>query len=405
MRASARLAATCARLLRATQGGRRPGPPHCWTGLVIGPAGIYLNVKDLPVAEPVVTPVAVIGMACRLPGGIESPEQLWQAVLSGQDLITEIPSDRWDGDEHYDAERGVPGRSVSRCGGFLDDVAGFDAAFFGIGEREATAIDPQHRLLLETAWEAVEHAGIVPTSLVGTATGVFVGLSHDDYTVLTRDAGALDQAYSFTGTPFSMASGRISYTLGVRGPSMTVDTACSTGLLTVHLACRSLNEGESELALAGAAMVMLTPSVTASASAQGMLSPNGRCRAFDVGADGFVRSEGCGVVLLKRLADAERDGDRILAVIRGTAANQDGRSENITTPSRDSQAAVYRAALAAAGVAADISGMVEAHGTGTPVGDPHGVHQPGPGLRHRPERVRSARSRATSATPSRRQAP
>ena len=321
-------------------------------------------------SEPVVTPVAVIGMACRLPGGIDSPEQLWQAVLDGTDMITEIPADRWDGDEYYDAERGVPGRSVSRWGGFLDDVAGFDNSFFGIGEREATAIDPQHRLLLETAWDAVEHAGMDPASLAGSATGVFVGLSHDDYTVLTRDAGVLEDAYSFTGTPFSMASGRISYTLGVKGPSLTVDTACSTGLLTVHLACRSLGAGESEMALAGAAMVMLTPSVTASASAQGMLSPTGRCRPFDTGADGFVRSEGCGVLLLKRLADAERDGDRVLAVIRGMAANQDGRSETITTPSRDSQVAVYKSALTAAGVDPSTVGVVEAHGTGTPVGDP-----------------------------------
>ena len=327
-------------------------------------------MKDPSVAEPVVTPVAVIGMACRLPGGIDSPERLWQSVLEGKDLVTEIPADRWDADEHYDAERGVPGRSVSRWGAFLDDVGGFDAAFFGIGEREATSIDPQHRLLLETAWEAVEHAGVAPTSLAGSSTGVFMGLSHDDYTVLTRDAGALDQAYSFTGTPFSMASGRISYTLGVRGPSMTVDTACSTGLLTVHLACRSLDEGESDLALAGAAMVMLSPSVTAAASAQGMLSPNGRCRPFDAGADGFVRAEGCAVLLLKRLPDAQRDGNRILAVIRGTAANQDGRSETITTPSREAQVAVYRAALAAAGVDADAVGVVETHGTGTPVGDP-----------------------------------
>ncbi|CAN5210405.1 mycocerosate synthase [soil metagenome] len=321
-------------------------------------------------SEPLVPPIAVIGMACRLPGGIDSPEELWQAVLDGADMITEIPADRWDGDEYYDAERGVPGRSVSRWGGFLDDVAGFDNSFFGIGEREATAIDPQHRLLLETAWEAVEHAGMAPTSLAGSATGVFVGLSHDDYTVLTRDAGVLDDAYSFTGTPFSMASGRISYTLGVKGPSLTVDTACSTGLLAVHLACRSLGAGESDMALAGAAMVMLTPSVTASASAQGMLSPTGRCRPFDTGADGFVRSEGCGVLMLKRLSDAERDGDRVLAVIRGTAANQDGRSETITTPSRDSQVAVYRSALAAAGVDAQTVGVVEAHGTGTPVGDP-----------------------------------
>ncbi|CAN5129254.1 mycocerosate synthase [soil metagenome] len=315
-------------------------------------------------------PVAVIGMACRLPGGVDSPEQLWQTVLAGTDLVTEIPADRWDVDEHYDSERGVPGRSVSRWGAFLDDVGGFDAAFFGIGEREAVSMDPQHRLLLENAWQAVEDAGIPPTALAGSRTGVFVGLSHDDYTVLTEDAGALDQAYAFTGTPFSMASGRIAYTLGLRGPALTVDTACSTGLLSVHLACRSLQTGESDLALAGAAMVMLTPSVTASASAQGMLSPNGRCRPFDTGADGFVRAEGCAMVLLKRLDDAEADGDRILAVIRGTASNQDGRSETITTPSRDAQVAVYEAALSAAGVDADSVTVVETHGTGTPVGDP-----------------------------------
>ena len=321
-------------------------------------------------AEARVTPVAVIGMACRLPGGIDSPDKLWQSLLRGEDLITEIPADRWDVDELYDPERGVPGRSVSRWGGFIDDVAGFDAAFFGIGEREATAIDPQHRLLLETAWEAVEHAGIAPPSLAGSATGVFMGLSHDDYTVVTSDAGALDQPYSFIGTPASMASGRIAYTLGLRGPALTVDTACSTGLLAVHLACRSLHQGESGLALAGACTLILSPEISSSCSAQGMLSPNGRCRPFDSGADGFVRSEGCAVVLLKRLSDAERDGDRILAVIRGTAVNQDGRSATITTPSAEAQFEVYRTALAASGVDPDTVGMVEAHGTGTPVGDP-----------------------------------
>lgn len=320
--------------------------------------------------ETPVTPVAVIGMACRLPGGIDSPEKLWESLLRGDDLITEIPLERWDPDEYYDSEQGVPGRSVSRWGGFLDNVVGFDAPFFGIGEREAAAIDPQHRLLLETSWEAVEHAGLAPTSLAGSSTGVFMGLAHDDYTVVTRDAGALEDAYGFTGTPFSMASGRIAYRLGLRGPAMTVDTACSTGLLTVHLACHSLDRGESDIALAGGCMVMLAPSVTASASAQGMLSPTGRCRPFDVGADGFVRSEGCAVVLLKRLPDALQDGDRILAVVCGTAVNQDGRTENIATPSQDAQAEVFRAALAAAGVDADTIGMVEAHGTGTPVGDP-----------------------------------
>ena len=291
-------------------------------------------------------------------------------MLRGDDLVTEIPAERWDADEYYDPEQGVPDRSVSRWGGFLDDVMGFDAPFFGFGEREAAAIDPQHRLLLETSWEAVEHAGLDPASLAGSLTGVFVGLSHDDYLVVTRDAGALADAYGFTGIPFSMASGRIAYRLGLRGPAMTVDTACSTGLLTVHLACRSLDQGESDLALAGGCMVMLSPSVTSSASAQGMLSPRGRCRPFDVGADGFVRAEGCAVVLLKRLPDALRDSDRILAVVRGTAANQDGRTANIATPSLDAQAEVFRAALAEAGVDGGTVGMVEAHGTGTPVGDP-----------------------------------
>ena len=321
-------------------------------------------------AEPTVTPVAVIGMACRLPGGIDSPEQFWEALLRGDDLITEIPADRWDVDEHYDPQPGVPGRSVSRWGGFLDDVGGFDAEFFGIGEREAAAIDPQHRLMLEASWEAVEHAGLAPSSLAGSLTGVFAGLCHDDYTLVTSEAGAMEGPYGYTCTPFSMASGRIAYALGLRGPAVTVDTSCSSGLMAIHMACRSLHEGESDLALAGGCQVILKPSVSASASAQGMLSPTGRCRAFDAAADGFVRSDGCAVVLLKRMPDALRDGDRILAVLRGTAANQDGRSVTLTTPSLDAQADVYRATLAVAGVDAASIGMVEAHGTGTPVGDP-----------------------------------
>jgi acyl transferase domain-containing protein/acyl carrier protein len=317
-----------------------------------------------------VTPIAVIGMGCRLPGGIDSPDAFWQALLRGDDLVTEIPADRWDVADHYDAERGVAGRSVSRWGGFVDDVGGFDAPFFGFGEREATAIDPQHRLLLETSWEAVEHAGIVPPSLAGTRTGVFVGMCQQDYTLITGDAGVLDDAYGYTCTPFSMASGRIAYGLGLQGPAITVDTSCSSGLLAVHMACSSLDRGESDLAVAGGAMLVLDPRVSASASAQGMLSPTGRCHTFDVGADGFVRSDGCAVVVLKRLPDALRDGDRILAVVRGSAVNQDGRSETITTPSSDAQAAVYRAALELAGVDPATVGMVEAHGTGTPVGDP-----------------------------------
>ncbi|TVY02837.1 type I polyketide synthase [Mycolicibacterium porcinum] len=309
-------------------------------------------------------------MSCRLPGGIDSPERLWESLLRGDDLVTEVPPDRWDADEYYDPEPGVPGRSVSKWGAFLDDVAGFDAEFFGINERESAALDPQHRLLLETSWEAMEHAGLTREALDDSLTGVFVGLTHADYQMLAADAQALEAAYGFSGNNFSLASGRIAYALGVHGPALTVDTACSSGLTAIHLACRSLHEGESDLALAGGATLALDPRKFASGSAEGMLSATGRCHAFDAAADGFVGAEGCVMVLLKRLPDAMRDGDRILAVIRGTAANQDGHTVNIATPSDAAQTAVYRAALAAAGVDPATVGMVEAHGTGTPVGDP-----------------------------------
>jgi polyketide synthase 5 len=308
-------------------------------------------------------------MACRLPHGIDSPEALWQALLQGQDLVSEIPAERWDADSYYDPEPGVPDRSVSRWGGFLDDVAGFDPEFFGIGEPEAAALDPQHRLLLEVSWEAVEHAGLAPQSLSGLPGGVFVGLSHSDYAFLAADAGALGQKYGFSGSAASLASGRIAHALGLSGPALTVDTAGSSSLLAVHMACRSLHDGESDLALAGGCTVMLEPRTSASMSGRGMLSPTGRCRTFDVGADGYVRSEGCAMVLLKRLPDALHDGDRVLAVLRGTAANQDGSGASFATPSPDAQVAVYRAALAAAGVDADTVGLVEADGTGTPAGD------------------------------------
>ena len=325
----------------------------------------HVNGSTIPV-----TPVAVIGMACRLPGGIDSPERLWEALLRGDDFVTEIPPDRWDVDDYYDPEPGVQGRSTCKWGAFLDDVAGFDAGFFGINEREATTLDPQHRLLLETSWEAMEHAGLTPEMMTGSLTGVFVGLTHMDYQLVTADAPDMEGPYGFVGNGFSMASGRIAYALRVHGPAVTVDSACSSGLLAVHTACRSLNDGESDLALAGGALVMLEPRKFVVGSAQGMLSPTGRCHAFDAAADGFVSGEGCAVVLLKRLPDALRDGDRILGVVRGTAANQDGHTVNIATPSETAQTAVYRTALAAAGVDPNTVGMVEAHGPGTPVGDP-----------------------------------
>ncbi|MGE2725632.1 sulfolipid-1 biosynthesis phthioceranic/hydroxyphthioceranic acid synthase [Mycolicibacterium pulveris] len=317
-----------------------------------------------------VTPVALIGMACRLPGGIESPQKLWEALVRGDDLVTEIPADHWDVDEFYDPEPGVPGKSVTRYGGFLDDIWGFDAPFFGLRTHEATYMDPNHRLLLETSWEAIEHAGLDPRSLFGSNTGVFVGVVHDDHVVLTYESGVVHDAYAYPGNTPSMASGRIAYWLGAHGPALTVDSACSTGMLTLHLACRSLHQGESDLALAGGVNTLISGLMNTAGSALGMYSPTGCCHSFDVAADGFVRSEGCAVVLLKRLPDAVRDGDRILAVIRGTAANHDGRTKTISRPSLEAQANAYRAALAAAGVDPATVGMVEAHGTGTRVGDP-----------------------------------
>ena len=290
--------------------------------------------------------------------------------MRGDDFVDEIPADRWDADIYYDPEPGVPGRSVSRWGAFLDDVGGFDSDFFGMTEREATAIDPQHRLLLEASWDALEHGGLDPTKLAQSRTGVFVGLTHGDYELLSADCGAAEGPYGFTGTSNSFASGRVSYALGLHGPAVTVDTACSSGLMAIHQACRSLHDGESDLALAGGVAITLEPRKSVSGSLQGMLSPTGRCHAFDVEADGFVSGEGCVVLLLKRLPDAERDGDRILAVVRGTAANQDGRTVNIATPSERAQTEVYRAALAAGGIDPATVGLVEAHGTGTPIGDP-----------------------------------
>jgi polyketide synthase 5 len=323
-----------------------------------------------PIIKTSLTPVAVIGMACRLPGGIDSPEQLWEALLRGDDLVTEIPPDRWDADEYYDPQPGVPGRSVCKWGAFLDDAIGFDAEFFGITEKEATAMDPQHRLLLETSWEAMEHGGLTLNTLAGSRTGVFMGLMHDDYQFVHAEANALEGPYGYMGNSFAMGSGRIAYAMGLRGPAMTVDTACSSGLAAVHVACRSLHDGESDIALAGGASVSFEPRKSCSGSAIGMLSATGRCHAFDIAADGFVAGEGCVVLLLKRLPDALRDGDRILAVLRGTAANQDGHTVNIVTPSRAAQVEAYRTALAVAGVDARTVGMVEAHGPGTPVGDP-----------------------------------
>ncbi|MEU9478694.1 SDR family NAD(P)-dependent oxidoreductase [Streptomyces sp. NPDC048191] len=324
------------------------------------------NTERLPAADA----IAIVGIGCRFAGGVDSPDALWRLLERGGNAVQEVPPERWNADEFYDPQPGVQGKSVSRWGGFLDRIGGFDTGSFGITPYEAEAMDPQHRLLVEMSWEALEHAGIPPASLAGSQTGVFLGLAHHDYLLRTMDDALIENPYVMTGNAHSVGAGRVSYLLGVHGPSVAVDTACSSGLLSVHLACQSLRTGESDLALAGAAMLMIGPEVGVLFSQWSMLSPNGRCAAFDAAADGFVRSEGCAVVALQRLEDAIRDGHRVLAVIRGSAANQDGRSDNIVVPSATAQEAVQRRALRTAGVDPAQVGLVEAHGPGTPTGDP-----------------------------------
>jgi len=314
---------------------------------------------------------AIIGYAARLPGAPDA-DQYWEVLRSGRDAVSEVPRDRWDADEFFDPDPAAPGKVVTRRAGFIDDVAGFDAPFFGISAREATWMDPQHRLLLETAWRAVEHSGTAPTALANTRTGVFVGLSTHDYLGMASDALTYPQveAYMAIGTAAAAGAGRISYRLGLHGPSVTVDTACSSSLVAIHQACQALRLGECDYALAGGANVLLSPATMITFSQSRMLAPDGRCKTFDAAADGYVRGEGCGVIAIKRLDDAIRDGDRIRAVIRGSAVNQDGASGGLTVPNGVAQQRVVAEALERAGSApADID-YLEAHGTGTSLGDP-----------------------------------
>ncbi|HWV56826.1 MAG TPA: beta-ketoacyl synthase N-terminal-like domain-containing protein, partial [Longimicrobiales bacterium] len=315
-------------------------------------------------------PIAIVGTGVRLPGGLNSREALWDALRSGVDAVGPMPRDRWDHDAIFRDRRGEPGTYYVDRGAFVDGVADFEPEFFGIAPLEALTMDPQQRILLETTWRALEDAGIPPASLRGTKTGVFVGIGNADYGRMVLAARERLDAYATSGTSFSVASGRIAYVLGLNGPAISVDTACSASLVATHLACQALHAGECDAALAAGVNVILAPEVTIDFCAAGMLSPDGKCRTFDAGADGYVRGEGCGVVVLKRLADAERDGDRILAVVRGTAINQDGRSSGLTAPSGPAQEAVIRAALARAGLEPADIGYVEAHGTGTSLGDP-----------------------------------
>jgi acyl transferase domain-containing protein/acyl carrier protein len=317
-------------------------------------------------------PIAIIGLGCRIPGGAADPDGFWRLMRDGVDATGPVPAERWDHDAIYDADPATPGGIATRRGAFIDGADQFDAAFFGISPREAEGMDPQQRLFLETCWRALEHAGQASDRLLDSATGVYAGVCSSDYAYLQVKAGdpALFDAHYTSGVAHSVFSGRVSYLLGLRGPSLTVDTACSSSLVAIHLACQGLRAAECRMAIAGGVNLILAPDLFIALSHARMLAPDGRCKTFDASADGFARGEGCGVVVLKRLSDAEADGDRILAVIRGSAINQDGPSSSLTSPNGPAQEAVIRAALSFAGLAPRQLGLIEAHGTGTQLGDP-----------------------------------
>ncbi len=315
-------------------------------------------------------PIAVIGMACRFPGGSDTPEAFWKLLDEGRDAVTEVPRDRWDIDTYYDPDPAKPGKMATRFGAFLNDVDGFDCSFFNISPREALFLDPQQKLLLEVAWEALENAHLAPSRLQQSPTGVYVGITCFDHAIQVSGLHEQPGSYVGTGSALNMAAGRLSFVLGFTGPSMAIDTACSSSLVCLHLACESLRSRESRMALAGGINLMLSPDVMVSFSQARMLAPDGRCKTFDAAADGYVRGEGCGMVVLKRLSDAVADGDRIVGLIRGTAVDHGGAGGGLTVPSRASQERAIRHALEQAGVAPEEIGYVEAHGTGTSLGDP-----------------------------------
>ncbi len=315
-------------------------------------------------------PIAIVGVGCRMPGDVHNLTSLWDLLRAGGDAIREVPASRWDADRYYDPDPTVSGKICTRWGGFLDRVDEFDARFFGISRREACAMDPQHRMALEVAWEAIEDSGATRESLAGSATGVFLGVCNLDYSrMLPRDPKQFS-VYSAMGVAPNLLAGRLAYSLDLRGPAMTLDTACSSSMVAIHLASQSLRAGECRAALAGGVNLLLSPETTVAHSRLGFLAPDGRCKVFDARADGFVRSEGGGVLVMKRLSDALADRDRVRGLVRGSAVNQDGRTHTLTAPSAGAQRAVVEQALKRAGISAAELGYIEAHGTGTILGDP-----------------------------------